>query len=50
MLIELLVVVIVLGLVVYIAQTFLPEPFRKIAIAVCVVALLIWLLRFAGLY
>jgi len=48
MLIELLVMVLVLGLVCYVAQVLLPEPFRRIAYAVCVVVLLIWVLRFAG--
>ena len=50
MLIELLILVIVLGLVVYVARTLLPQPFQNIALAVCVVILLIWLLRIAGLY
>jgi len=48
MIIELLVLVIILGLVSFIAQRLLPEPFRSIAYAICVALLLIWLLRFAG--
>jgi len=50
MLIELLVLVLILGLVVWVARTLLPQPFQNIALAVCVVILLIWLLRFAGVY
>jgi hypothetical protein len=50
MLIELLILIIVLGLVVYVARTLLPQPFQNIALAVCIVILLIWLLRFAGVY
>jgi len=48
MLIELLIFVLVLGLVVWIARQVLPQPWQNIAIAVCVVFLLVWLLRFAG--
>ena len=48
MLIELLILVLVLGLVVWIVRQFLGEPFRTVAVVVCVVILLIWLLRFAG--
>ena len=47
MLVELLILVIVLGLVAWIARQFLPQPFQNIALAVCVVILLIWLLRVA---
>jgi hypothetical protein len=49
-LIELLILVLILGLVVYLARQFLPQPFQNVAIAVCIVILLIWLLRFAGVY
>ena len=48
MLIELLILVLVLGLVAWIARQILPQPFQNIALAVCVVILLVWLLRFAG--
>ena len=48
MLIELVIVVLVLGLLVYIARQALPQPWQNIAIAVTVVILLVWLLRFAG--
>ena len=47
MLVELLILVIILGLVVWVARTLLPQPFQNIALAVCVVILLIWLLRVA---
>ena len=47
MLVELLILVIVLGLVVYLARQLLPQPFQNIALAVCIVILLVWLLRIA---
>lgn len=50
MLIELVVFVLVLGLVIWIARQVLPQPWQNVAIAVCVVILLVWLLRFAGVY
>jgi hypothetical protein len=48
-LIELLVMILVLGLIVWLVRKFLGEPFHTAATVVCVVILIIWLLRFAGL-
>ena len=48
MLIEPVIFILVLGLVVWVARQALPQPWQNIAIAVCVVILLVWLLRFAG--
>jgi len=53
MLIELLAVVLILGLVAFLAYRLLPEPFKSATMAVCVVILVLWLLRFiprAGVY
>lgn len=46
---QLLIAVIVLGLLAWIVQTMLPEPFRKVGIVVLVIILVIYLLRFAGM-
>lgn len=47
MLIELLILILILGLIVYLVRTFLGEPFHTAANVVCVVILILWLLRFA---
>ncbi len=51
-LIPLLIVLVVLGLVLYLVKTYIPmDPAIKTVITVVVViALCLWLLRFAGLY
>ena len=49
MLVELIAVVLILGLVVFLAQRLLPEPFKTVTIAVCAVILVLWLLRFIPL-
>lgn len=46
---ELIVLVLVLGLLAFVAQRLFPEPFKSIAYAVCLVVLVVWLLRFAGI-
>lgn len=46
MLIELLILILILGLIVWLVRRFLGEPFHTAAIVVCVVILLVWLLRF----
>lgn len=46
MLISLLIAVIVLGTIVWVVNQFLPEPFRKIALVVCVVIFVLYLLQF----
>ena len=46
MLIELLILILILGLIVYLVRTFLGEPFHTAANVVCVVILILWLLRF----
>jgi hypothetical protein len=48
MLYELLAVILVLGLLVGLARQFLDPPFYKAAVAVAIVILLLWLLRFVG--
>jgi hypothetical protein len=48
MLIDLLLLILVLGLIVWLIRRFLGEPFSTAATVVCVVLLIIWLLRFAG--
>jgi hypothetical protein len=47
-LIELLVLILILGLIVWLVRQFLGEPFGTAATAVCVVLLILWLLRFAS--
>lgn len=49
MLIELLILILVLGLIVWLVRQFLGEPFHTAATVVCVIILIIWLLRFSGL-
>lgn len=46
MLIELLILILVLGLIVWLVRQFLGEPFHTAATVVCVVILIVWLLRF----
>lgn len=46
MLISLLVACIVVGLVAYIVQQFLPEPYRRVALVILAVILVIYLLQF----
>jgi hypothetical protein len=48
MLIELLILILILGLIVWLVRQFLGEPFNTAATVVCVIILIIWLLRFAG--
>lgn len=45
MLIELLVLILVLGLIVYVARSLLGEPFGTYANIVCVIILIVWLIR-----
>ena len=45
MLIELLVLVLVLGLIVYVAESLLGPPFALYARIVCVIILIAWLIR-----
>lgn len=45
MLFDLLVAVLILGLVAFICQTLLPEPFRRVALVVCVVILIVYMLQ-----
>ena len=49
MLVDLLVLVLILGFFVWVAQRVLAEPFRSIALGIAVLILLIWLLRFSGI-
>jgi hypothetical protein len=48
MLVELLILILVLGLIMGLAKRLLDPQFFQAAVAVCLVILLIWLLRFAG--
>jgi hypothetical protein len=48
MLVELLILVLVLGLIMGLAKRLLEPQFFQAAVAICLVILLIWLLRFAG--
>jgi hypothetical protein len=48
MLVDLLILILVLGLILWLVRTLLPEPFQTAATVVCVVILILWLLRFAG--
>ncbi len=48
MLLDLLILILVLGLIVYLVRAFLPEPFQTAAVVVCVVIMLVWLLRLLG--
>lgn len=50
MLIELLILILILGLIVWLVRTFLGEPFHTVAIAVCVVILIVWLLRVVNVH
>jgi hypothetical protein len=43
--IGLLIAIIIVGLLVWVAQQFLPEPFRRIAVVVGVVLVVLYLLR-----
>ena len=46
---ELIVLVLVLGLLSFVAYRLFPEPFKSIVYAVCVIVLVVWVLRFAGI-
>lgn len=50
-LISLIIVLAVLGLVVYLVTTFIPmsPPFKTVIVVICVIALCIFLLQWAGL-
>ena len=48
--IELLILILVLGLVVELSRRYLSDPFRSIVIVLSIVILLVWLLRFAGVW
>jgi hypothetical protein len=45
MLVELLILILVLGLIVYVARSLLGEPFGTYANIVCVIILIVWLIR-----
>jgi hypothetical protein len=45
MLIELLILIVVLGLISYVARALLGEPFATYAHVVCVIILIAWLIR-----
>jgi hypothetical protein len=47
---QFIVIALVLGLVSWVAQHYLPEPFRRIVLVVCVVILIVWLLRLVGVW
>jgi hypothetical protein len=51
-LITVVVVVVILGLIVYLVETYLPmpAPFKLIIRAVVIIGLLLWILRLAGLW
>jgi len=51
-LVQLLVVIIVLGLVFWLVQTFLPipQPFKNAVLGILVIVVIVWLLSAVGLW